>query len=85
MGFIKIILLLAKMLMVGTQDLSPLSYFLAKSADLHLHNIMFMFVFWFSDWLERILQETKPTPKLVTVVNPGNPSGTYIPEAVLKV
>lgn len=29
--------------------------------------------------------ETKPTPKLVTVVNPGNPSGTYIPEPLLKV
>lgn len=29
--------------------------------------------------------ETKPTPKLVSVVNPGNPSGTYIPERLLKV
>ncbi|GAA0173163.1 transaminase [Lithospermum erythrorhizon] len=37
-----------------------------------------------ADWLERILRETKPTPKLVTVVNPGNPSGTYIPEPLLK-
>lgn len=37
-----------------------------------------------ADWLKRILQETKPTPKLVTVVNPGNPSGTYIPEVLLK-
>lgn len=37
-----------------------------------------------ADWLERTLRETKPTPKLVTVVNPGNPSGTYIPEALLK-
>ncbi|XP_041002173.1 aromatic aminotransferase ISS1 [Juglans microcarpa x Juglans regia] len=36
------------------------------------------------DWLERTLLETKPTPKLVTVVNPGNPSGTYIPEPLLK-
>lgn len=40
---------------------------------------------WTSDWLEKTLRETKPTPKLVTVVNPGNPSGTYIPEALLKV
>ncbi|XP_062008276.1 aromatic aminotransferase ISS1 [Rosa rugosa] len=37
-----------------------------------------------ADWLEKTLSETKPTPKLVTVVNPGNPSGTYIPEPLLK-
>ncbi|KAF3450807.1 hypothetical protein FNV43_RR06896 [Rhamnella rubrinervis] len=37
-----------------------------------------------ADWLERTLLETKPAPKLVTVVNPGNPSGTYIPENLLK-
>ncbi|XP_028204503.1 aromatic aminotransferase ISS1-like isoform X2 [Glycine soja] len=37
-----------------------------------------------ADWLERILSENKPAPKLVTVVNPGNPSGTYIPEPLLK-
>ncbi|XP_052176162.1 aromatic aminotransferase ISS1 isoform X2 [Diospyros lotus] len=37
-----------------------------------------------ADWLERTLKETIPTPKLVTVVNPGNPSGTYIPEPLLK-
>lgn len=37
-----------------------------------------------ADWLERTLLHTKPTPKLVTVVNPGNPSGTYIPEPLLK-
>ncbi|CAL5327715.1 unnamed protein product [Camellia sinensis] len=36
------------------------------------------------DWLEKTLRETKPTPKLVTVVNPGNPSGTYIPLPLLK-
>ncbi|GJT53994.1 aromatic aminotransferase ISS1, partial [Tanacetum coccineum] len=36
------------------------------------------------NWLEKTLRETKPTPKLVTVVNPGNPSGTYIPEPLLK-
>lgn len=39
----------------------------------------------FSDWLESTLKNTVPTPKLVTVVNPGNPSGTYIPESLLKV
>lgn len=39
----------------------------------------------FADWLEKTLSETRPTPKLVTVVNPGNPSGTYIPEPLLKV
>ncbi|XP_077211914.1 aromatic aminotransferase ISS1-like [Tasmannia lanceolata] len=39
-----------------------------------------------ADWLERILskEENKPIPKLVTVVNPGNPSGTYIPEPLLR-
>ncbi|KAI9160496.1 hypothetical protein LWI28_008679 [Acer negundo] len=37
-----------------------------------------------ADWLEKILSESKPPPKLVNVVNPGNPSGTYIPEPLLK-
>ncbi|KAK7294146.1 hypothetical protein RJT34_17029 [Clitoria ternatea] len=37
-----------------------------------------------ADWLEKILSESKPVPKLVTVVNPGNPSGTYIPQSLLK-
>ncbi|POO04101.1 L-threonine-O-3-phosphate decarboxylase [Trema orientale] len=37
-----------------------------------------------ADWLERTLSETKPTPTLVSVVNPGNPSGTCIPEPLLK-
>jgi katanin p60 ATPase-containing subunit A1 len=37
-----------------------------------------------ADWLEKTLSETKPTPKLVSIVNPGNPSGTYIPELLLK-
>lgn len=37
-----------------------------------------------ADWLERTLSETKPVPKLVSVVNPGNPSGTYIPEPLLR-
>ncbi|KAL0826253.1 hypothetical protein Bca101_049930 [Brassica carinata] len=36
------------------------------------------------DWLEKTLSESKPTPKVVTVVNPGNPSGTYVPEPLLK-
>ncbi|PIA65289.1 hypothetical protein AQUCO_00100635v1 [Aquilegia coerulea] len=36
-----------------------------------------------ADWLEKVLS-TNPVPKLVTVVNPGNPSGTYIPEPLLK-
>lgn len=38
----------------------------------------------FSEWLERTLLESKPVPKIVTVVNPGNPSGTYIPDPLLK-
>ncbi|CAN0878309.1 Aromatic aminotransferase ISS1 [Linum grandiflorum] len=37
-----------------------------------------------ADWLKKTLAETKPVPKVVTVVNPGNPSGTYIPEKLLK-
>ncbi|KAH6819844.1 Pyridoxal phosphate transferases superfamily protein [Perilla frutescens var. hirtella] len=37
-----------------------------------------------ADWLEKTLQKTIPTPKLVTVVNPGNPSGTYIPAPLLQ-
>nr|XP_029121242.1 aromatic aminotransferase ISS1 isoform X2 [Elaeis guineensis] len=38
------------------------------------------------DWLEKTLsgEGNKPIPKLVTIVNPGNPSGVYIPELVLK-
>lgn len=42
-------------------------------------------LYWFSDWLERTMLETKPAPKVVTVVNPGKPSGTYIPEPLLQV
>ncbi|XP_026408493.1 aromatic aminotransferase ISS1-like [Papaver somniferum] len=36
-----------------------------------------------ADWLEKVLS-TEPVPKLVNIVNPGNPSGTYIPEPLLK-
>ncbi|XP_020517872.1 uncharacterized protein LOC18425815 isoform X2 [Amborella trichopoda] len=38
------------------------------------------------DWLERTLtkEENKPVPKLVSVVNPGNPSGIFIPAHLLK-
>ncbi|CAL4965621.1 unnamed protein product [Urochloa decumbens] len=35
------------------------------------------------DWLERILKQD-PVPKLVTVVNPGNPSGAFIPRPMLE-
>nr|VDD46533.1 unnamed protein product [Brassica oleracea] len=35
-------------------------------------------------WLVKTLSESKPTPKVVTVVNPGNLSGTYVPEPLLK-
>ncbi|KAL4335092.1 hypothetical protein GQ457_07G032010 [Hibiscus cannabinus] len=38
-----------------------------------------------ADWLEKTLLETNPVPKLVSVVNLGNPSGTYIPEPLLKI
>ncbi|XP_074563824.1 aromatic aminotransferase ISS1-like [Curcuma longa] len=34
------------------------------------------------EWLEKTLSQD-PIPKLVTVVNPGNPSGAYIPEPLL--
>ncbi|XP_042415603.1 aromatic aminotransferase ISS1-like isoform X2 [Zingiber officinale] len=34
------------------------------------------------EWLERTLSQD-PVPKLVTVVNPGNPSGAYIPKPLL--
>lgn len=37
-----------------------------------------------ADWLQRILFEIKPVPKLVSIVNPGNPSGTCIPDHLLK-
>ncbi|XP_058218041.1 aromatic aminotransferase ISS1-like isoform X3 [Rhododendron vialii] len=38
----------------------------------------------FSEWLENTLSDTKPVPKLVSIVNPGNPSGICIPEPLLK-
>ncbi|RVW54023.1 Aromatic aminotransferase ISS1 [Vitis vinifera] len=38
----------------------------------------------FVDWLERVLSETKPAPKLVSITNPGNPTGTCIPDPLLK-
>ncbi|KAM0933395.1 putative aminotransferase, class I/classII, pyridoxal phosphate-dependent transferase, major [Dioscorea sansibarensis] len=39
-----------------------------------------------ADWLEKILSEkgNKPVPKLVTVVNPGNPSGVFVPKPLLQ-
>ncbi|KAG8053218.1 hypothetical protein GUJ93_ZPchr0001g30873 [Zizania palustris] len=36
------------------------------------------------DWLEKVLQENNPIPKLVNVVNPGNPSGAFIPKPMLQ-
>ncbi|KAM7275090.1 hypothetical protein ACFE04_016956 [Oxalis oulophora] len=36
------------------------------------------------DWLETILTETKPTPKLVSIVNPGNPSGICMSKPQLE-
>uniref|UniRef100_A0A1D1XXG5 Aspartate aminotransferase n=1 Tax=Anthurium amnicola TaxID=1678845 RepID=A0A1D1XXG5_9ARAE len=38
------------------------------------------------DWLEKTLSEEKgkAVPKLVTVVNPGNPSGIFIPKPILQ-
>ncbi|KAL0866018.1 hypothetical protein Bca101_045136 [Brassica carinata] len=37
-----------------------------------------------ADWLERTLSDSKPTPKVVALVNPGNPSGTNVPASLLK-
>ncbi|KAG0599622.1 hypothetical protein M758_12G166500 [Ceratodon purpureus] len=39
-----------------------------------------------ADWLEKLLksEDPKQIPKVVSVVNPGNPSGTYVPEPLLK-
>ncbi|XP_072999103.1 aromatic aminotransferase ISS1 isoform X2 [Typha latifolia] len=38
------------------------------------------------EWLKKTLSEggNNPVPKLVTVVNPGNPSGAYIPKPILQ-
>ncbi|XP_062182993.1 aromatic aminotransferase ISS1-like isoform X2 [Phragmites australis] len=36
------------------------------------------------DWLEKVLKEHDPIPKVVTVVNPGNPSGAFIPRPMLE-
>jgi len=36
------------------------------------------------DWLEKVLKENDPIPKLVTVVNPGNPSGAFVPRPMLE-
>jgi histidinol-phosphate/aromatic aminotransferase/cobyric acid decarboxylase-like protein len=38
-----------------------------------------------ADWLEKVLKGNGPIPKLVTVVNPGNPSGAFIPKPMLQV
>lgn len=40
-----------------------------------------------TDWLEKLLKNGDPklVPKVVSVVNPGNPSGTYVPEMLLQV
>ena len=38
-----------------------------------------------ADWLEKVLKENDPIPKLVTVVNPRNPSGAFIPRPMLEV
>jgi len=39
-----------------------------------------------ADWLEELLksEDSKRIPKVVSIVNPGNPSGTYVPETLLK-
>ncbi|EFJ16234.1 hypothetical protein SELMODRAFT_268593 [Selaginella moellendorffii] len=37
-----------------------------------------------TEMLEEALREHTPKPRIVNVVNPGNPSGTYLPEETLK-
>ncbi|EPS58633.1 hypothetical protein M569_16180, partial [Genlisea aurea] len=37
-----------------------------------------------ADWLETALRDKEPTPKIVSIVNPGNPSGTCVPEPLLQ-
>ncbi|CAD6255741.1 unnamed protein product [Miscanthus lutarioriparius] len=37
------------------------------------------------DWLEKVLKENDPIPRLVTVVNPRNPSGAFIPRPMLEI
>lgn len=39
-----------------------------------------------ADWLEETLskEKNKTIPKLVTIVNPGNPSGSYVPDPLLQ-
>ena len=38
------------------------------------------------DWLEATLASGgKKVPKVVVITNPNNPTGTYVPEALLKV
>ena len=40
-----------------------------------------------ADWLEAVLQGTgvAKVPKVVVITNPNNPTGTYVPEPLLKV
>jgi histidinol-phosphate/aromatic aminotransferase/cobyric acid decarboxylase-like protein len=49
--------------------------------------LIFVLVSNLSEWLEKTLSEKRnnQVPKLVTVVNPGNPSGAYIPLPILQV
>ncbi|KAL8152429.1 hypothetical protein V2J09_010189 [Rumex salicifolius] len=37
-----------------------------------------------ADWLEKTLEECKPVPRIVSIVNPGNPSGTCMTESLLQ-
>lgn len=59
---------------------------LAVKAEIFVLLIPFQIIYVgiFVDWLERVLSETKPAPKLVSITNPGNPTGTCIPDPLLK-
>lgn len=49
----------------------------------HCDRLMYFIISQFSDWLESILKENCTHPEACHVVNPGNPSSTFIPESLL--
>ncbi|KAG6466272.1 hypothetical protein ZIOFF_075943 [Zingiber officinale] len=73
-------------ILVGPADSKTLQPDIGKSL-IKNHLLTYQIILCFSpligaEWLERTLSQD-PVPKLVTVVNPGNPSGGYIPKPLL--
>lgn len=58
---------------------------LSVIANISFESIHYNYMSKNADWLEKVLKENDPIPKLVTVVNPGNPSGAFIPRPMLEV